>query len=228
MARVMLVRRRRFEAFRASSAYQAVADRAVRHPLVAVATVAAVARVAFALASFTIHGTYFIGDEIQYLQLADAVASGRGAEAWFPGYGQSLYHSTYSFMAPLALLFRLAPSRIVGQLLAATFGVVLVVLATVLLRRLVGPRRAVVAGVLLALVPSQVLWSSVVLRESMIWAMLALVAVGVYAAVDASLRRTVLSALGVLVGLYALARLRDQTFVVAAWALVPGLSLIHI
>ena len=47
----------------------------------------------------------FASAERQYIELATSVANGHGAEAWFPGYGASLFRTTWSFTGPLSGLY---------------------------------------------------------------------------------------------------------------------------
>lgn len=194
----------------------------VRHPLLSVALVAGLARLTAVILLGPLRPGVAVPDEAQYLGLAESVASGRGAEAWQPGYGQSLYDATATFMRPLAALtWAFGPHQLSGQLLAALFGVVTAVLTTVLALKLVRPRFALAAGLIVALMPSQVFWSSVVLRESMVWASLVLLALAVTMAARCTSRRGLLLP-GVLgfATLYALCDLREQTAVVAAWSIV--------
>src|SRR5688572_73300 len=93
------------------------------HPVLVVVVVAALARLLVALGSFLTTDGVLLPDELTYLGLASAIADGPGAEAWQPGYGPTLYETTWAFSAPLVLLFEVFPSsRLVGQLLAAAGG----------------------------------------------------------------------------------------------------------
>lgn len=194
------------------------------HPLISVIAVAATVRVAAAAALAT-RASWVAPDEGQYFDLATSVANGHGANAWAPGYGQSLYDSTYVFTALLADLFRVfGPHPILGQLIAVVFGVVTAALTTWLALRLVPVGWALIAGLVAGLLPSQVLWSSIILRESMVWSAAAAVAVGL--AVVSTARtwpRLVVSGLLCGGGLLALGFLREQTLAVAAWAALLAL-----
>lgn len=194
----------------------------VGHPLLGVAVMASVARLTAVIVLGPFRPGVVVPDEAQYLDLAESVASGRGAEAWQPGYGQSLYDATATFMRPLsALTWAFGPHQLSGQLLAALFGVIAAVLTTVLAMRLVRPRLALAAGLIVALMPSQVFWSSVVLRESMVWASLALLALAVTMAASCTSRRgLLLPGMLAFATLYGLSDLREQTAVVAAWSIV--------
>jgi hypothetical protein len=197
---------------------------AVRHPVVTVAVVAALARLVMVVVVGPLRPGVFVPDEGQYLELAAFVARGDGAEAWQPGYGQSLYDATATFMRPLtALVAIFGPHQIVGQLLAAAAGVLAATLTTVLALRAVRPGFALMAGLTVALLPSQIFWSSVVLRESMVWAALVTLALSVTLAAQASSRRRLLVPLVLaLAAGIALSDLRHQTAFVAVWCLVPA------
>lgn len=191
-------------------------------PLVVVAAVAAVTRLLFALVSFALHTPGLIPDEQQYVELAQSVAAGDGAEAWFPGYGQSLYDTTRVFMAPLSFFFDvLGPSRLIGQLWAALFGVASAVGTAALTGRIGGPRPALLAGLIVALLPSQILWSSVVLRESLVWFALVAIALAIGASFcRVSLRQQAPAFAILAAGLLALGFLRFQTMAAVVWAVL--------
>lgn len=191
-----------------------------RRPLLAVAVLAGALRLVFALVSFAANDPWLIPDEGQYVELATSVASGRGADAWFPGYGQSLYDGTRAFMVPLAALFEVVgPSRLVGQLWAAAFGVGTAVGTALLARMVAGDRAALIAGGLVAALPSQVLWSSTVLRESLVWCGLVLVALGMARSYEPE-RSPVAPLALVAAALLGLGYLRVQTMLAAAGAAV--------
>lgn len=198
-----------------------------RHPVLAVGLVAGVARLAVALISFVASSGYLIPDEAQYVELADTVASGRSANTWTPVYGQQLYDAVWPFIAPLRLLFDVfGSSRIVGQLWVVPFGVAVACATTALARTALPTRLAVGAGVVVALTPSQVLWTSVVLREGLIWS--GLVAIAAAVTIAARSQRAgprVGAALLAAVSLWALGSTRPQTTVVAALALVLTVAL---
>ncbi|MHB8669438.1 MAG: hypothetical protein ACYDAD_02575 [Acidimicrobiales bacterium] len=190
----------------------------VRHPVLSVFTAALIVRIAAAIISFVLNHRWLIPDEGQYLDLVRWVASGRSAERWFPGYGQSLYDSTRVFLSPLVFLFHFLPaSRLVAQLWVALFGALTAALTTRLCLE-VTRKWAVLAGLIVAFLPSQVLLSSVVLREALIWAALALMALALALSGRVGGRRLFGSLLLVAVGVLALSFLRSQTAIVAAWA----------
>lgn len=197
---------------------------ALGRPYATVIAAAVAARLVFAVTSFVVTPSALIGDEIQYVELARWLVSGKSAESWQPGYGYSLYGNTRAFLQPLVWLFWLFwPSRIFGQLLAVAFGVLTVLVAAWLVDRLAGRRWVLPAGVVAALWPSQVLFSSVALRESMIWFGYALAAAGVVVVAERRWRRSLLlGAAAWFVGLALIAGTRDQTLLAVAWSIPPA------
>src|SRR4051812_26787619 len=131
---------------------------------------AAAARLAVAIASAIFTDGYLIPDEHLYVDLGTTVVHGKTPEQWYPGYGQSFYDSAWAFNAPLVFLFRIfGPERIVGQLFAVAAGVAAAGITVAIGIRFLRPAFAVLAGAIVALTPSQVLFSSVVLREGEVW-----------------------------------------------------------
>ena len=152
-------------------------DWAVERPVLAVVVVSATARLAIALVLNLFDIWSLAPDAGQYLAIAEANADGRLAGFW-NGYGLSLYQTTRSFSGQLWILFELfGPYRLLGQLLAVIYGVLTAGLTVCLALRLLRPAFALLAGMIVAFLPSQVMFSSVTLRESLVWALLAAVAV---------------------------------------------------
>lgn len=195
---------------------------ALAHPVLTAFAMAAAVRVVFAIAVFIGKDGPLIPDEEQYVNVAAIAADGDLDDSVWGGYGVSLYNIAASFVVPLHGLFAVfGVSRLWGQLLAAAFGALAAALTVRLALELVRPAWALFAGALVAFVPSQVLWSSVALRESEIW--LGLVLLGVVLAVagrTSDPRRLVVLLAVAAAGLVILAYLRDLTFCVAAWSLV--------
>jgi hypothetical protein len=195
------------------------------HPVLSSFLVALGVRVVMAISTGLLHKGILIGDEGQYLILALMASEGKLTSEFWSGYGESLFESTRTFMWPLTGLFwLLGPFRIVAQLFVATFGAVTAACAACLASRFLRKEFALGAGLIVAFFPSQILWSSVVLRESLIWAGLAAIAVTVdYSQRSESGLRTAL--LTVLLGLLFVATvwLREQSALVALWCLYPAL-----
>lgn len=189
------------------------------HPVRTVFFVAFVSRIIFAMGSAILIEGPLIPDEGQYIELASYVADGRTPEEWFPGYGQSLYDSVRTFIVPLVGLFEVfGTHRIVGQLFSAVAGAGAATATAALARQFLTPRFAAGAGLVVALLPSQLLFSAVVLREAHVWLALTLVALGSAYIVSEDRRRTAAGLVASAAGLLALAYLREQTLLLAAWA----------
>ena len=137
-------------------------------------SVALLIRLVAAAAINLFHDGVLIPDEGQYLILALFASVGELTPEFWSGYGQTLFDSTRTFMWPLTALFWLfGPSRFLVQLVTVFFGALTAAAAAVLAGRFLRRPYALLAGLIVALFPSQILWSSVVLRESLIWAGLA-------------------------------------------------------
>jgi len=200
---------------------QIVRSTAVGHPMATSFLMAFVIR-ALAGAGITLVRGYLFPDEPEYVVLGRLAASGRLT----PSYqvngqtGESLFHEAAAFMWPLTVLFRLFGAHVlVASLWAALFGALTAALVALLVGQLLTRPWAVAAGLAVAVFPSQVVWSSVVLRESMVWAGLGGVATGI-AFLARAARWQPFAAAALLVGgsLLELAYLRDWVFLAAAWA----------
>ncbi len=199
----------------------------VKHPVSGSFFISLSIRTAAAVASNLMIDGVLIPDEGQYLLISRVASEGELTSEFWGGYGRSLFDSTRAFTWPLTALFWLfGPHRILGQLLSATFGAISAAAAASLASRFLRPRFALAAGLTVAIFPSQILWSSVVLRESMIWALLATMALVIaYSQSCTSAGRILLSAVmaGVLFG--GIAWLRPHTALVAIWCLYPAVLL---
>ena len=200
------------------------------HPLASVALLAAVARIGVGIILAVTNRTISIApDQAEYMVIAQWAAHGTLTAARWDGYGRQLFGSTATFAAPLTALVWLGGSHLVfGQLIAGLFGCVAAVLTTMLVLEVTKKRLAIVAGALVAVWPSQVIWSSVALRESMVWTSLIGLALLFSRLTRArSDSSAVLLGLAIILTLWGLVHLRDQTFLVVAWALLVGACLVH-
>ena len=207
------------EPSRAQSAAQAAWSLSVRHP-VAVPGVAAVVVRFIAAAGITGFAGYLFPDEGGYVQLGGLVASGHLTPSIEGGYGEALFHTAASFTWPITVMFWLFGSHVIlAALWAALFGAITAMLTALLVGRVLPPAWAAIAGLVVALFPSQILWSSVVLRESMVWAGLAGAALGIALLARETKWSSLLRTLILLgISLIMLAYLREWTFLPAAWA----------
>jgi 4-amino-4-deoxy-L-arabinose transferase-like glycosyltransferase len=197
-----------------------VRSAAESHPLALPFAVALGVRVVAAVGITALHHGYLFPDEADYVDFGRVAASGHLTPTTAGGYGEVLFHQAASFMWPVTVLFKVfGPHAIVAALWAGLFGAVTAALVAVLVCRVLSHRWATVAGLAVAVFPSQVLWSSVVLRESMVWAGLAGTAVGILIFSRAEHWRSLAGAtLMVGVSLLSLAFLRTWAFLPAAWA----------
>lgn len=187
------------------------------HPALAVVALALLVRVVAALIlNVAFHGQLF-EDDSTYVLLATQKATGDTGN--WDDYTRTLYDSTWTFSGPLVLLFKLlGPSVLVGQLLAASFGAAAAGLVTRTAQEAVARRWAVAAGLVVALLPSQVLFSSLVLKDAAVWAVLAALALTLAVLGRSTGRRAVLLLVGLTALLYLLGHLRVHTLVAASWA----------
>lgn len=192
---------------------------AIDHPIATSALVAAVARAATIAVVATADLLPRIAvDAYYFTDLADAWASG---DLEVGSLEALSFQQLRGFVIPLGLLLKVTGSQVVAaQVWSAVLGVVAVVLVSALLARTAGNRWALVGGLVAALFPSQVLWSSVGIRESTVWAATAGIALFVAWAWRASGARLLVAAVGIAALLVLLANLRMASFVVATWALI--------
>lgn len=183
-------------------------------PATAVFLAALVARFAVAVVVFaTSGGTLFLDDE-SYASLAADAASGAD-RAWDP-YLDWLYTRTGVLLWPVTGLYEVfGPVVLVGQSYVALLGATAAAMTTLVAREVVPTRWALLAGGIVALLPSQVLWSSLILKDAAVWAMLAGLAV-VAARMHCAAGRRLVAWAGVAALLFlALAYLRLHTMEVA-------------
>lgn len=157
-------------------------------------------------------------DDLTYAGIAEDAA--RGDTAHWDEYTSGLYESTATFLIPLAFIYRVfGADPLHGQLFVALLGASAAAGVTRLGLALLPRIPAVLGGAIVALLPSQVLWSSLILKDAAAWLLLILLALVVIKAGGAG--RGQLFALGplFLLLLTALAYVRIHTFIVACWAI---------
>jgi len=197
-------------------AQQFVRDR----PVLSVFLVALAARLVVAVGIAIVeNGGVLQPDGVSYSRLAEEAANGKSS-AW-SDYDDYLYTRTGALLWPITGLFRiLGPVDLAGQVFVAIVGAVTAA-ATVRLGLEFLPRGyAVLAGMIVALLPSQVLWSSLINKDALVWAMLSVLAVVVVQAPRGSYRRLLLGLLASVLLLLGLAYTRLQTLEIALVALV--------
>jgi hypothetical protein len=197
--------------------WQRARELVVRHPVLSVFLVALLARVVVALITANVAGGSLFSDDSTYVRLAQQKASGDIGD--WDDYTYSLYKTTSTFSVPLTLLFRVVgPSPLAGMLLVGLFGALAAALTTRTAMEVVSRPWSLVAGGVVALLPSQVLFSSLVLKDASVWAVLT--ALALLCAITGRVRGWRMLPLFALTSgcLYLLGNLRVQTLVAAAWA----------
>ena len=190
-----------------------------RHPVAAVFAVALVARTLVALVVYWRFGGSLLLDDATYSEMAATKAAGE-AGAWAP-YVDWLYLRTGVLLVPITGLYALfGPVKLLGQLYVALLGAATAAVTTRLALEAVARRWALAAGLVVALLPSQVLWSSLILKDAGVWLVLSALALVVALAGRADGARLVALG-GAAAGLLTLLGfLRLHTLVVAGVALV--------
>ena len=198
----------------------------VQRPVLFVALVAVTVRVIVAVALNLTDTWSLAPDSDQYLAVAEAAADGRLQTFWL-GYGESLYRSTWTYSTQVAALFELiGPYRALGQGISIVYGTGTAMIATAIALHLVRRPSALFAGLVVALTPSQVLWSSVALRESTVWILLALVGLILARQSEVVIGRRIVMAFVGLSGCYvALVFLRSQTAFLVLWCAAIALAI---
>lgn len=188
------------------------------HPVASVLILALSVRLAVIALTLLLPNNYFASDDSTYMELAggmiDGTKTGWTDQSW------QLYDSAFSFVGPLTAIFWLVGiSEVAGQVYVAIVGAATAALATQLAMYYLPRPWALVPGGIIALLPSQVIWSSLVLKDASVWMILTIMAVAITVWLRASrLSSILIGAIGIGALLFALGHLRDHTLVVAAWA----------
>jgi hypothetical protein len=189
------------------------------HPVWGVFLLALVIRFGVAIAIAIVHPHNIAPDGIEYSALAAAKATGHTG-GWGP-YEHFLYTRTLTLLLPLTLLYKLfGTHQLIGQLYVALFGAGTAAIVTRLAMEALPMRWSLAAGLIVALLPTQIVWSSLILKDAAVWMMLA--GLGLTIAVAGRSRGLRLVALGVVAAvlLLLLGYLREYTLIVAVWAMM--------
>ena len=189
-----------------------------RRPMLGVFLIAFAVR-AVAAVVIAIHwgGSLFL-DDASYSRMAQIAADGHLHD--LDSYTQWLYERTGVLLVPVTGLYELlGPVKLSGQLYVALLGAATAALIVRLALEVLDRQFALVAGLIVALLPSQVLWSSIIMKDAAVWTCLS--ALAIVAAVAARSTGRKLAALGLSAAglLVLLAYLRLQTLEVACVAL---------
>jgi hypothetical protein len=146
------------------------------HPYASLFVVALVVRLGSAIAVYVLFGGSLLLDDATYSEMAAQAAVGDDA-SWDP-YVEWLYRRTAALLWPLTLLYRITgPHILVGQMFVAVFGALTAVVTFRLASEALDRRGAIIAGTVVALLPSQIIFSSLVMKDAQAWVLLASVAV---------------------------------------------------
>lgn len=190
-----------------------------RHPVWTVFLLALAVRVVVVAGLAIIHPSGVAPDGERYSWMAAQVAAGKDAH-WDPYYS-NLYRQDEAFLMPLTWVYGLFGAHdVLGQLYVALIGSVTAVFALGVGLQVLPRRWALAVGVIVAFLPTQVIWSSLVLKDAFVW--FALSGLALTVAVASRSRGPRLIALGLIAAgfLVMLGYLRYQTLIVAAWALM--------
>jgi 4-amino-4-deoxy-L-arabinose transferase-like glycosyltransferase len=195
----------------------------LRQPAWTAFVVAFTSRLILVIGSHVTHRWPLIPDEGQYVEMATLATDGRINDFCCGGYGPALYSSIRLFMWQLHGLVELfGPRPWILQMPAVLYGAAGAYVVSRIAGRFVSARWTLFVGLVMALLPSAMLHSSTVLRESLIWLLVAGVAWLVFAwTEDSGPGRLVISSAGLLLAVVGLGWLRDQTAVVVVYSLVP-------
>ena len=195
----------------------------LRQPAWTAFVVAFTSRLILVIGSHVTHRWPLIPDEGTYVELATLAADGRINDFCCGGYGPALYSSIRLFMWQLHGLVELFGFRPwILQMPAVLYGAAGAYVVSRIAGRFVSARWTLFVGLVMALLPSAMLHSSTVLRESLIWLLVAGVAWLVFAWTEDSGRgRLVISSAGLLLAVVGLGWLRDQTAILVVYSLVP-------
>lgn len=194
----------------------AILERMARRPVLSIFILAFAVRAITAVAITIEWGGILLLDDAAYSQLAELAANG-AVEA---PYDKFLYERTASLLVPLAGMYALfGPIELFGQLYVALLGAATAALTTRLAMEILDRRWALLAGLIVALLPSQVLWSSLILKDAAVWAVLSALALIVAVAAQSGGRRLALLGATAALLLVLLGFLRLHTLQVALVAI---------
>lgn len=198
---------------------RSMVNMAEAHPVLTVFVIALVVRIAVILFLSDLFSGRFVIDDGTYSDIAIAKAS--GDTAGWNAHTFFLYEATRTLLAPLTAIYSIfGPVTDLGRLFVAFAGAGTAALVSRLALEELEPRWALMAGGVVAFLPSQVLWSSLILKDALVWVLLATLGLVVALAARASLKRLFFLGLLAISALWLIAFLRQHTLVVASWALM--------
>ena len=187
-------------------------------PALSIFCIALSARVTVIIFSNLLKDGLLFQDDRGYYQLAKMYAE---SDPSFPQY-TDFWNSLKSFTAPIGFLFKVfTPQAFLGQSISALAGALAASTIMLLLKPHVNKKIAFYAGVLAALYPSQVLWSSLILKDVFIWSALAATALlSQWWFKQSKILNILTGSLGILALTFYISRLRVHTLLVLCIALL--------
>ena len=176
-------------------------------------------RVCVAVGIALVHPQNIAPDGVEYSALAAAKASGHTA-GW-GSYEHFLWHVTLTLLLPLTWLYEVfGIHQLVGQLYVALLGAGTAAVTTPACHG--GASQALELGRRSdrRALPTQIVWSSLILKDSSVWFLLTCLALTVAVAGRSSGPRLIALGLAAAALLVLLGYLREYTLVIAAWALM--------
>ncbi len=147
---------------------------AICHPLLCVFVIALTARLSFALVIAITRGGALFPDDYGYLIMAKEFGLGQ-TQDWELFNWWGLWKINSGFLWPTSLIFRLFGFHpILAQILTALCGAMVAMAVTAIVRRYTSTASALFSGLVVALLPSQILWSSLFLKDAYSWMALCL------------------------------------------------------
>lgn len=141
----------------------------LRHPGMAAFLLALAVRVVVALVIFVGSDGLLFDDDERFFRLAGDLITGED-DGWDRA-DRATFTTNAAFILPVAAIRSLADTPLGGQLFSSAMGAIAAGGTAYLATRLLGSRFGLVAGAIVALLPSQVLWSSLVLKDAWVWAL---------------------------------------------------------
>ena len=185
------------------------------HTVATVVTVAFLLRAALATLVRVVEDGILFEDDGSYIRTLSTFAN-QGREG-LTSSQRGTWDALWGFFEPLGWLVRFASTDpLVPMLATALAGSLVAGLVSAMTRRRFSDRMALVAGLLVALMPSQILWSSLVLRDAFSWLALSSIALMIGTSSSKWRRGSAWFALPVV--LYWLNGIRGHTFLVASIA----------
>lgn len=187
------------------------------HPVLSVFLTALGFRLLFVFLFSDSFSGSLVFDDSTYSLMAKQVLSGESKLC--DPYTASLYAETRTFVMPLVWVFTIfGPVDAAGQILVALLGAAAAAVTTRVAMEMVRIPLAITAGAIVALLPSQILWSSLTMKDAAVWLLLSVIALLAAWGGRTTGWRLLPIGLATATALYLLGYLRGHSFVVACWA----------